>query len=91
MPVQCVLFRLHLICIGVNSYTIYDIRLGSSSTTPATSGRVEVLTFRGWMPICAPSWGTSESRVFCRQLGYNYSSYSENKKKNLHVILPVYL
>ena len=79
-------FDLH---IGVNSYTIYDIRLGSSSTTPATSGRVEVLTFRGWMPICAPSWGTSESRVFCRQLGYNYSSYSENK--NLHAILPVYL
>ena len=64
--------------IGVNSFTIYDTRLGSSSTSPATLGRVEVLTQRGWMPVCASSWANSESRVLCRQLGYTYSFYREN-------------
>ena len=63
---------------GVHSFTIYDTRLGSSSTSPRTSGRVEVLTQRGWMPVCASSWGFSESRVLCRQLGYTYSSSREN-------------
>ena len=63
--------------IGVNSFTIYDIRLGSSSTSPARSGRVDVLTQRGWLPLCSSNWGTSESIVLCRQLGYVYSSYSE--------------
>ena len=63
---------------GVHSFTIYDTRLGSSSTSPATSGRVEVLTQRGWMPVCANSWAFSESRVLCRQLGYSYFFYSEN-------------
>ena len=63
--------------IGVNGFTIYDTRLGSSSTSPATSGRVEVLTQRGWMPVCAPNWGSAESRVLCHQLGYVYSTYGE--------------
>ena len=64
---------------GVYSFTIYDTRLGSNSTSPTTSGRVEVFTQRGWMPVCDYySWGSSESRVLCRQLGYGYSSYSEN-------------
>ena len=62
----------------VNGFTIYDTRLGSSSTSPRTSGRVEVLTQRGWLPVCANSWDAFESRVLCRQLGYSYSSYSEN-------------
>ena len=63
--------------IGVNSFTIYDARLGSSLTSRAASGRVEVLTQRGWMPVCAYSWDASDSGVLCRQLGYDYSSYSE--------------
>ena len=65
---------------GVNGFTIYDTRLGSSSTSPTTSGRVEVLTQRGWMPVCDSyySWDSSESRVLCRQLGYTYSSYGED-------------
>ena len=72
---------------GVNGFTIYDTRLGSSSTSPTTSGRVEVLTQRGsWMPVCASSWGSSESRVICRQLGYVYSSYSEN---NITLYIPL--
>ena len=63
------------IIIGVNSFTIYDTRLGSGSAV--YQGRVEVLTYRGWLPVCAYSWGSSESRVLCRQLGYDYSTYSE--------------
>ena len=65
---------------GVNGFTIYDTRLGSSSTSSTTSGRVEILTQRGWMPVCESysSWGFSESIVLCRQLGYTYSSYGEN-------------
>ena len=69
---------MHAPMIGVHSFTIYDARLGSSSTSPTTSGRVEVLTQRGWMPACAYSWRSSESRVLCHQLGYTYSSYSED-------------
>ena len=65
------------ITVGVNSFTIYDVRLGSSSTSPTTSGRVEVLTQRGWMPVCGYSWDSAESRVLCRQLGYAYSFYSK--------------
>ena len=69
---------MHAPMTGVKSFTIYDTRLGSSSTSPRASGRVEVLTQRGWMPVCAYSWDTSESRVLCHQLGYTYSSYSED-------------
>ena len=69
----------HYNCIGpgVNGFTIYDTRLGSSSTSRAASGRVEVLTQRGWTPVCASNWGSAESRVLCHQLGYVYSSHSE--------------
>ena len=65
------------ICIAtdVNGITrIYDARLNGSSIH---QGTVEVLTYRGWLPVCERytySWGTAESRVLCRQLGYDYSS-----------------
>ena len=73
--------------IGVNSFIIYDFRLGNSSTSPATSGRVEILTYRGWMPICASSWDSSDSRVLCRQLGYSYSTYSKKMMTRKHYYL----
>ena len=69
--------QLYIIITGVNGFTIYNARLGSSSTSRAASGRVEVLTQRGWMPVCAYSWDASDSSVLCRQLGYDYSTYSE--------------
>ena len=65
--------------LGVNTFTIYDARLGSGSAT--YSGRVEVLTSLGWLPVCnryTGSWGAQESEVLCNQLGYhNHLSYSE--------------
>ena len=64
------------VIIGVDTFIIYDARLGSGSAT--FSGRVEVLTSLGWLPVCTHSWGTEESRVLCRQLGYhNHSPSSE--------------
>ena len=71
----CVHDHVIVYIIGVNSFTIYDTRLGSGLA--AYQGRVEVLTYRGWQPVCASNWGVSESRVLCRQLGYDYSTYSE--------------
>lgn len=68
-----------IMLLGVNTFTIYDARLGSGSAT--YSGRVEVLTSLGWLPVCSrytSSWGPEESGVLCRQLGYhNHLSYSE--------------
>ena len=63
--------------VGVNSFTIYDVRLGNGSAT--YQGRVEFLTYRGWLPLCDDYyyWYYSESRVICRQFGYDYVSHSE--------------
>ena len=61
---------LHAMNIGVCSFTIYDVRLSGQR-----SGTVQVLTHLGWQQLCSSSWSTSssseESRVFCRQLGYD--------------------
>ena len=80
--------------IGVNCFTIYDTRLGSSSTSPAISGRVEVLTQPGWMPVCSPNWDSAESRVLCHQFGYIYSSHSKewitSVATSFYGIVPLY-
>ena len=64
--------------LGAHSFTIYDARLGSSGSA-AYQGRVELLTSHGWLPLCDDiyNWYSSESRVLCQQLGYNYFTYSE--------------
>ena len=72
---MCALLQFYI--IGVNAFAIYDTRLGSNSTSRAASGRVEVLTQHGWTPLCSYNWGTAESRVLCRQLGYDYSGHSK--------------
>ena len=59
-----------ILLIGVHSITINDARLSEGS-----SGTLEVLTHRGWQNLCLYySWGRSESRVLCRQLGYDVTS-----------------
>ena len=68
------------LCIGVSGFTIYDTRLslGNDSTSATYQGRVEVLMYHGWLPLCSSSnWDSSESTVLCHKLGYNYSTYSE--------------
>ena len=58
--------------IGVYGITINDARL-----TGGNQGTVEVLTQRGWLPVCSSSWSSSqESRVLCRQLGYDNPNYT---------------
>ena len=58
---------------GVNSNTIYDARL-----TNGYFGTVELLTYRGWRPLCRYRyWSSSRSRVLCRQYGLEYSSSSK--------------
>ena len=41
--------------------------VGGSS---ANQGTVEVLTPVGWFAVCSTYWGSRESVVLCRQLGY---------------------
>ena len=62
--------------IAVHSITIYDARLSGGSTV--YQGTVEVLTYRGWLPVCNSytyTWSNSrESKVLCQQLGYGVAS-----------------
>ena len=56
-------------CAAVHGITIYDARLDNEYY-----GAVEVLTHQGWLPVCrlyGNYWSTPESRVVCRQLGYD--------------------
>lgn len=72
---------------GVGSIAFDDARLVLAGvfretlfTTP--QGTVEVLVAdRGWLPLCStPSWTDAmESRVLCRQLGYNYTWISDSR------------
>ena len=65
----CTCINLYIIA-AVHSITIYDARLTGGSA--AYQGTVEVLTHRGWLPVCSYSWDSyAESRVLCRQLGYD--------------------
>ena len=75
------------ICIipGVHSVTVDNVRLTGGSAP--NSGIVEVLTEDGWLPVCSTvaifpeytddefsvfTWDShTESRVLCRQLGYD--------------------
>ena len=76
-------------CVGVSGFTIYDTRLaiGNDSTLATYQGRVEILTYHGWLPVCLTSnWDSSESSVLCHQLGYNYSTYSASEKLSVIVL-----
>lgn len=48
-----------------------DLRLTGKVT--ATSGRLEVCYNRAWGTVCNYDWGNTDSRVACRQLGFQPS------------------
>ena len=45
-----------------------ELRLAGKVT--ATSGRLEICYNRAWGTICNYSWGTTDTRLVCRQLGF---------------------
>ena len=56
---------------------MYGITINDARLTGENHGTVEVLTQRGWLPVCSSTWSSSqESRVLCRQLGYDNPYYN---------------
>ena len=51
-----------------------DIRLVGGSSV--NEGNVQICYSNAWGSVCDDSWGSSDARVVCRQLG-GYSSYSK--------------
>ena len=45
-----------------------DIRLQGG--TNRFEGRAEICNNNAWGTVCDDSWGTSDARVVCRQLGF---------------------
>lgn len=45
-----------------------DVQLASGQT--AVSGRLEVCYSKAWGTVCNYAWGNMDSRVACRQLGF---------------------
>ena len=45
-----------------------DLQLGGEKT--AVSGRLEVCYNKVWGTVCNYAWGDDDSRVACRQLGF---------------------
>ena len=48
-----------------------DVRLVGGSRS--YKGRAEICFNETWGTICNTGWGTDDSTVTCRQLGYNHS------------------
>ena len=51
-----------------------DLRLAGERT--AVSGRLEICYNKAWGTVCNNAWGSDDSRVACRQLGFQ--PYGEN-------------
>ena len=60
--------------IGVvcGSCTHGSVQLVNGSTS--NQGRVEVCVGQAWGTVCDDSFGSSDARVVCRQLGYDVDS-----------------
>ncbi|XP_060068079.1 uncharacterized protein LOC132548250 [Ylistrum balloti] len=65
-------FEVEIICERPPSTTLPkqgDLRLKNGKD--AFEGRVEIYRENSWLSICQNSWGEVESRVACKQLGFN--------------------
>ena len=58
-----------------------DIRLVEGNTN--LEGHVEICKDNSWGLVCQNSWGTSDARVVCRQLGFSTTGMC-------HIIIPSY-
>ena len=56
------------ITLTPDSCSTGDVRLVDGPVESA--GRLEVCINQNWGTVCSRSWGRSDSRVLCRQLGY---------------------
>ena len=67
MSCNNILLYLHA---GQQACTHGDVRLAGGSNR--REGRVEVCVGGIWGTICYDGWGSTDSGVVCRQLGYAY-------------------
>jgi hypothetical protein len=61
-----------------------DGELRLAGTVTATTGRLEICHNRAWGTICNYAWGTTETQLACRLLGFH--AYGINYW-NYHVLL----
>ena len=57
-----------------------QIRLAGNTNVPQ-EGRVEYCLNNNWGTICDSSWGATDAKVACRQLGYPTTGYSTSDIK----------
>lgn len=67
-----------------------DLRLAGERT--AVSGRLEICYNNVWGTICNNVWGNGDSRVACRQLGFQPygEEYFKSNFTNMHVLRNLY-
>ena len=56
------------VSVQSDSCSTGDVRLVDGPVESA--GRLEVCVNQNWGTVCSRSWSSSDSKVLCRQLGY---------------------